>query len=64
MLSAKTDASELSVAFGVLGLDPSHEYPHPEIDQWFEGSLPIQKLDGFKREYEWKIFFCCRIQTL
>ena len=52
MPSAKTETSELSIAFGILGLDPTHFYPQSEIELRFNGSLSEEKYEAFRKEYK------------
>ena len=52
MPSAKTETSELSVAFGILGMDPTHVYPQSEIDLRFDDSLSEEKFAAFRAEYK------------
>jgi len=52
MPSAKTETSELSVAFGILGLDPTYFYPQSEIELRFNGSLSEEKYEAFRKEYK------------
>ena len=52
MPSAKTETSELSVAFGILGLDPTHFFPQSEIELRFAGSLSEEKYAAFRAEYK------------
>jgi hypothetical protein len=52
MPSAKTETSELSVAFGILGLDPTHLYPQSEIVLQFDDSLSEDKYEAFLIEYK------------
>lgn len=54
MPSAKTEASELSVAFGILGLDPAGSYSQDEIEQYFDGSLTRDKYEKYRAEYKKK----------
>jgi hypothetical protein len=51
MPSAKTETSELSVAFGILGLDPTHVYPQSEIELLLGGFLSGEKYIAFRAEY-------------
>ncbi len=52
MPSAKTETSELSVAFGILGMDPTYIYPQLEINQRFIESLSKEKYSAFLAEYK------------
>ena len=54
MPSAKTETSELSVAFGILGMDPTHIYSQFEINQRFDGTLSEEKYNAFREEYKRK----------
>jgi len=51
MPSAKTEASELSVAFGILGLNPAEPHPQAVIDERLDGSLTREKFEAFRSEY-------------
>lgn len=52
MPSAKTETSELCVAFGILGLDPSRVYPQAEIDERLDRTLSAGKYIAFRSEYQ------------
>jgi hypothetical protein len=52
MPSAKTEASELSVAFGILRLDPTTAYTQDEINRFFAGSLTPEKYAKYRVEYQ------------
>ena len=51
MPSPRTEASELSVGFGILLLDPSSPLQQHEIESYFEGSLSSEKYRDFLQEY-------------
>lgn len=51
MATAKTEVTELSVAFGVLGIDNPLFYSDQEIDALFEHSLSADKYQRFKDEF-------------
>lgn len=51
MPSAKTECTELSVGFGILGIEKVLELDQYEIDAYFEGSLSIEKYNRFKDEF-------------
>ena len=52
MPRAKTEASELSVAFGILRLDPTTAYTQDEINRFFAGSLTPEKYAKYRVEYQ------------
>ena len=53
MPSAKTECSELSVAFGILGIDDPLALNQAQIETFFTGTLPVEKyprlLDTFSK---------------
>jgi len=49
MATKKTEATELSVGFGILGVNPTD--PKADIDILFDRSLPNQKWRDFQEEY-------------
>jgi site-specific DNA-methyltransferase (adenine-specific) len=51
MATAKTEATELSVAFGVLGIQNPTVFSDQEIDVLLEHSLSSEKYDVFKHEF-------------
>jgi len=51
MASEKTECSELSIAFGVLGAKNPLEFWSEDIAQMFKGSLPMEKYEIFKKEF-------------
>ncbi len=51
MPSPKTETSELAVAFGILGTEPSERYSPAEIERRFEGTLSPEKYERFLKEY-------------
>jgi len=50
MATPKTECTELSVGFGLIGLDPVEALPI-QIDQLWNESLPISKFIDFKRKF-------------
>lgn len=52
--SAKTEATELSVAFGLLQVDDPVPYPFAQTDKSFAGSLSRRKFHTFKNELKSK----------
>lgn len=51
MPTAKTEASELAVGFGILDLDPLDHLSKDEIDRIFDDTLPEEKYNRFLEEY-------------
>ena len=51
MPSEKTECSELSVAFGVLGLEDPMAVREDDTHRLFEGTLTPEKFSRFKKEY-------------
>ncbi|OGO17258.1 MAG: hypothetical protein A2Z14_08670 [Chloroflexi bacterium RBG_16_48_8] len=51
MPTLRTEASELSVAFGILGLDPTTHLTEVELEHHFQGTLDRSKYDAFLLEY-------------
>lgn len=51
MPTAKTEATELAVGFGILDLNPSVRLLQNEIDTFFDGTLPESKYNRFLEEY-------------
>ncbi len=51
MPSAKTECTELSVAFGILGIENIFELNQFQILLYFDGSLSAEKYERFKDEF-------------
>ena len=51
MPSLRTEASELAVAFGILGLNPQQPLDEHTLQAKFQGSLSASKYDAFLSEY-------------
>lgn len=51
MPTAKTEATELAVGFGILDLDPLDHLSKDEIGRFFDGTLPEDKYNRFLEEY-------------
>jgi tRNA A-37 threonylcarbamoyl transferase component Bud32 len=51
MPSAKTECTELSVGFGILGIENVLELSPRQIETYFESSLSAEKYERFKNEF-------------
>jgi len=51
MPSEKTESSELSVGFGILGINDPLDLTYSDIKRYFEGTLSPEKYDRFKVEF-------------
>jgi tRNA A-37 threonylcarbamoyl transferase component Bud32 len=51
MASAKTECTELSVGFGILGIENILDLTQNQVENYFEGTLSTEKYDRFKNEY-------------
>lgn len=51
MASKKTEATELSLAFGMLGIEKPGNIPYTQVEHLFEGSLPELTYDDFIKSY-------------
>lgn len=51
-LRAKTECSELSVGFGLLGIEPPSDLPADQVQHLFADTLPPEKYTGFQREFQ------------
>jgi hypothetical protein len=51
MPSAKTECTELSVGFGILGIEDVLQLSQSQVETYFEGSLSEGKYDRFKNEF-------------
>ena len=60
MASIKTEATELAVAFGLLGVDPTVA-EFSEVAARFEGTLTQEKFDIFKRACTGRYRDLCRL---
>jgi len=60
MPTAKTEATELAVGFGILDLDPLDHLSEDEIDRFFDGTLPEEKYKRFLEEYSSNLDFYSR----
>ncbi len=54
MPSAKTECTELSVGFGILGIENVLELNQHQIESYFEGSLTTEKYKKFQGEFPQK----------
>ena len=54
MPSAKTECTELSVGFGILGIENVLELNQHQIESYFEGSLSTEKYKRFQGEFPQK----------
>jgi len=61
MPSAKTECTELSVGFGILGNENVLEINQREIDALFEGTLSIGKYNRFKKEFSRQKDLCMQL---
>src|SRR4030042_6583700 len=50
MPTEKTECSELSIAFGILGIDDPHKLTSIQVNQYLEGTLSPVKYERFKNE--------------
>ncbi len=51
MPSIKTECTELSVGFGILGIKNVLDLTQRQIEAYFEGTLSVEKYDRFKGEF-------------
>jgi len=51
MPSEKTESSELSVGFGILGIDDPLDLTYDDLQKYFDGTLTSEKYDRFKTEF-------------
>jgi DNA modification methylase len=51
MPSEKTEASEISVAFGILNIDDPTSLSDKDVNRFFQGSLSSEKYARFKQEF-------------
>lgn len=51
MPSAKTECSELSLGFGILGIDDPSDLPTEVVEKFFENSLSADKYMRFQKEF-------------
>jgi len=60
MASIKTEATELSLAFGLLGISDPLNVPQPRLNYLFEGTLSEQKYFEYSSSFQGELNLICK----
>jgi len=64
MPSARTECTELSLAFGILGVENFLEQDRDQIESCFEGTLSQNKYERFKSEFPQREALCTQMHNV